>query len=282
MDYPSEHLLDSIEEIATIKERLSLGDRSLTTARGLHVQKKTFPNSELQYAAGGRLTTKLVFVIGADGVKNVKKYQPGGWEFKAEETLELCRTLERASQALEGWPPEKVQIYQSEEPIDSDLVNRVAEANREHYEENHRQWRLGGLPRWIELRDKFLDELKKEWPIEYVEFRTSHRDAKYTTALLQENIAKVYVTGFMYGRGWISPEELTSATLHLGDVLAVKVRHGLKGARSKGIAFADVLAHIATSGTVDGCSTEEEKSENAGEGEPIDKRKHDQFDATNL
>jgi len=69
----------------------------------------------------------------------------------------------------------------------------------------------------------------------------------------------------MYGRGWISPEELTSATLHLGDVLAGKVRRGLKGARSKGIAFADVLAHIATSGTVDGCSTEEEKSENAGE-----------------
>ena len=271
MDYPSDHLLDSIEEIATIKDRLSLGDRSLTTARGLHVQKKIPSSNELQYSAGGRLTAKLVFVIEADGARNVKKYQPGGWEFKVEETLELCRILERVSRALESWPPEKVQIYQSEEPIDSDLINRVAEANREHYEENHRQWRLGGLPRWIELRDKFLDELKKEWPIEYVEFQTHHRGTKYTTALLQENIAKVYVTGFMYGRGWISPEELTNATLHLGDVLASKVRHGLKRARSKGIAFADVLAHIATSGTVDGCSTEEERSEDAGEVEPIDK-----------
>lgn len=271
MDYPSEHLLGSIEEIATIKDRLSLGDRSLTTARGLHVQKKTLFSGELQYTAGGRLMTKLVFVKEADGTRNVKRYQPGGWEFKVEETLELCRILERASQALESWSPEKVRIYQSEEPIDSDLINRVAEANREHYEENNKQWRLGGLPRWIELRDKFLDELKKEWPIEYVEFQTSHRNTKYTAALLQENIAKVYVTGFMYGKGWISPEELTSATLHLGDVLASKVRHGLKGARSKGIAFADVLAHIAASGTVDGCSAEEEKSGNSGEGEPVDK-----------
>ena len=83
MDYPSEHLLDSIEEIATIKDRLSLGDRSLTTARGLHVQKKILPNSEAQYTAGGRLMSKLVFVIGVDGIKDVKKYQPGGWEFKA-------------------------------------------------------------------------------------------------------------------------------------------------------------------------------------------------------
>ena len=58
----------------------------------------------------------------------------------------------------------------------------------------------------------------------------------------------------MYGRGWLSPEELTQATLHLGDVAA------------RGIAFADVLAHIAVIGTVDG-SVPEEKAESEGKPE---------------
>jgi len=268
MEYPSEHLLDSIEEIAAIKERLSLGDRSLTSARGLHVHKKELADEGYLYIAGGRLTKKLIFIRETEGARNVTKYQPGGWEFKVEETLELCRGLERASDTLKKWPPEKVKIYQSDEPVDGELVDRVAEANREHYEENNKQWRLSGLPRWIELRDKFIDELKQEWPVEYVEFQTHPRGSKYTAVLLRENIAKSYVTGFMYGKGWISPEALTNATLHLGNVMAEKLRQGLKEGRSKGIAFADVLAHMASSGTVDGYSTEEDTiRENVAEAE---------------
>jgi len=138
------------------------------------------------------------------------------------------------------------------------MLNTVAEANREHYEENHKQWRLGGLPRWLELQDMFLDELKKEWPIEYVELQTNPRGEKYIAEVVRENITKAYVTGYMYGRGWITPEELTNATLYLGEVVAEKVRHGIKDAKSKGIAFADVLAHIAVIGNVDTGITERE------------------------
>ena len=259
MDYPSEHLLNSIEEIATIKSRLSLGDRSLTSARGLYVHLKGLPSGEVEYGAGGRLTARIAFVKELSGGRNVKKYRPGSWEFKVEETLELCRTLERASEDVKNWPPEKIKVYDSGQTADSDLVEKVSEVNIEHYEENHRQWRLRGLPRWLELRGKFLDELKAEWPIEYAELRLNRKGEKGMTALLQENIAKAYVTGYMYGRGWISPEELTQATLYLGEMVAEKVKRGCRGGKSRGIAFADVLAHIAVIGTVDGSVPEEEK-----------------------
>jgi hypothetical protein len=273
MDYPSEHLLNSIEEIATIKESLSLGDRSLTSAKGLHVHCREIVGDEVEYTAGGRLTTKLAFVKETSGSRNVKKYQPGGWEFKVEETLELSRTLKRANEELKNWPPEKKKIYESGETIDAELVNRVAEINMEHHEENHRQWRLGGLPRWLELRKRFLEELKTEWPVEYAELQLNRKGEKGISELLQENIAKAYVTGYMYGRGWISPEELTQATLHLGDVVAAKVRRGFKGAKSRGIAFADVLAHIAVLGTVDGSvpGEKKEKEEKPKSPEPPDK-----------
>jgi hypothetical protein len=266
MDYPSEHLLNSIEEIATIKESLSLGDRSLTSAKGLHVHSRNLPGDGVEYTAGGRLSTKLAFVKELSGSRSVKKYQPGGWEFKVEETLELSRTLKRASEDLKNWPPEKTRIYESGETIDVELINRVAEINMEHHEENCRQWRLGGLPRWLELRGRFLEELKTEWPIEYAELQLNRKGEKGISKLLQENIAKAYVTGYMYGRGWISPEELTQATLHLGGVVASKARRGFKGAKSRGIAFADVLAHIAVLGTVDG-SVLGEKGEKEGKPE---------------
>jgi hypothetical protein len=261
MDYPSEHLLNSIEEIAAIKNSLSLGDRSLTSAKGLYVHRKGLPSGEVEYAAGGRFSTKIAFVKELGGGRNIKKYQPGDWEFRVEETLELCRTLKRATEDLKNWPPEKTKIYESGEIIDTDLVEKVSEVNIEHYEENHRQWRLRGLPRWLELRDKFLSELKEEWPIEYAELQLSQKSEKGITDLIREHITKAYVTGYMYGRGWISPEEMTQANLYLGDVVAEKVRRGFKGAKSRGIAFADVLAHIAVLGTVSGSVPEGEKGE---------------------
>jgi hypothetical protein len=59
---------------------------------------------------------------------------------------------------------------------------------------------------------------------------------------------------------------MTQANLYLGEVVAEKVRRGFKGAKSKGIAFADVLAHIAVLGTVSGSVPEEEKGEQAESG----------------
>lgn len=259
MDYPSEHLLNSIEEIATIKESLSLGDRSLTSARGLNVNCKPLPANEALYSAGGRFGAKLTFIKDSDGSRSVKKYQPGGWEFQVEETVELCRTLKRATEELKTWSEEKSRMYNSDEPIVPELIDRVAHVRAEHHEDNHRQWREGGLPRWKDLRDKFLSELKQEWPVEYAELQMNRNGKKGITKLLEENLPRAYVTGYMYARGWISPEELTQANLHLGEVVARKVRGGFKGAKSKGLAFADVLAHISVMGTVDGSVVKKDK-----------------------
>ena len=55
----------------------------------------------------------------------------------------------------------------------------------------------------------------------------------------------------MCGRGWISLEELTNANLYLGDLVAGAVKDSLKGAKSKGIAFATSFARIAAIGTAD-------------------------------
>ena len=71
MDYPSEHLLNSIEEIATIKNSLSLGDRALTSAKGLYVHRKGLPSGEVEYAAGGRFSTKITFVKELDFVSGL-------------------------------------------------------------------------------------------------------------------------------------------------------------------------------------------------------------------
>ena len=259
MDYPSEHLLNSIEEIATIKESLSLGDRSLTSARGIHVHYKPPSADEASYSAGGRFGAKLIFTKDSEGSRSIKKYQPGGWEFKVTETLELCRTLKRATEELDTWTEEKARTYNSDEPIVPELIDRVAHVRSEHHEDNHRQWREGGLPRWKELRDKFLSELKQEWPVEYAELQMNRNGEKGITKLLEENLPRAYVTGYMYARGWISPEELTQSNLHLGEVVAKKVRGGFKGAKSKGIAFADVLAHVSVMGTVDGSVTKKDK-----------------------
>ncbi len=259
MQYPTEHLLASIEEISAIQDGLSLVDPSLATIRGIYVRKESLPGEGVEYSTGGHLKTRLVFVRKPDGSWGVSKYQSGDWEYKVEETLELCRTLQRASDELKKWPPEKARIYESGEPIKDALVDRVAGVNMEHDGENHEQWRLYGLPRWLELRDKFLYELEREWPVEYVELMINKKDEAKINDILKGHISRAYITGFMYGKGWIAPEEMTQATLHLGEAMAKKVSQGLKGAKSKGIAFADVLAHIAVAGTVDGSGTQGKK-----------------------
>jgi hypothetical protein len=250
--YPTEHLLKSVEEIAAIQDGLTLVDRSLVNIRGIHISKQSFPGGETEYSVGGQLKTRLVFTRKTDGSWGVSKYQAGDWEYKVEETLELARTLKRACEKIKDWPPEKTKIYQAGETIKKDLVDRVAEVNMEHDAENHEQWRLYGLPRWMELRDKCLYELEREWPIEFVELMINKKDEAKINDILKTHISKAYITGFMYGKGWIGPEEMTQATMHLGEAMARKVSQGLKGAKSKGIAFADVLAHIAVAGTVDG------------------------------
>lgn len=150
-----------------------------------------------------------------------------------------------------NWEPERIAAYEAEEAVNADLLSKVAEANRQHYDELNKQWQLKGFPRWIQLRDKFLDELKKEWPTEYLELKTNQKGAREIAELLRENITKAYGIGYMRGRGWISQEELANASLYLGDLITTKLRYNLKGAKSKGIAFATSLARISAIGHTD-------------------------------
>lgn len=75
--HPPEPLLDSVEEIANIKQSLSLRDRLLTSANGFYVQSGSLPGFEMQYMAGGEFVAKLIFVKKSDGSREVTKYRPG-------------------------------------------------------------------------------------------------------------------------------------------------------------------------------------------------------------
>ena len=66
-----------------------------------------------------------------------------------------------------------------------------------------------------------------------------------------KNVTVAYVSGDMYSKGLISQEELVNATLSLGDTLEGVVRRNLKGAKSKGIAFASAYSIISAEGTID-------------------------------
>ncbi len=123
-----EKLLDKIEEIGAIKRNLSFKDRAQTSGYGLYVQSGRLPGGAAQYMAGGKLLKKLVFIRGADGTRTVKKYKPGDWELKVEDTLSLCRTLEQASKGQAGWAKEKLMAYLAEGACDTALVAKVEEA----------------------------------------------------------------------------------------------------------------------------------------------------------
>lgn len=261
---PPEQLLDKIEEIATIKQTLSLRDRSLTSGNGLYVQSGRLPDGAIQYMAGGKFIAKLIFVRNLDGSKDIKKYQPGDWETKVNIILQLCRELEWMYESVSNWTPEKTAAYEAEEAVNAELVNRVFVAQQQHQEEIDRQWQLRGVPRWMELGKIFLEELKREWPIEYhesniIEFLRGTRRAKEVQDLLQRNAAWAYVYGYMSSRGWISQEELANVGLYLGDSVAEAIRDSLKGhAQSKGIAFASAYSIISAEGIINARAAEKE------------------------
>jgi hypothetical protein len=248
---PPENLLDGIEEIVSLKQTLSLKDRSKTSANGLYVQSGSLPGYGTQYMAGGKFIARLVFVRKLDGYREIKKYRPGDWENKVNETLELCRALRQQPQNPNSWSPEKKAVYELPVVIDGEMLNRVSDANKQHYRELDRNWQIRGRPRWIEMRDIFLDELRNEWPLEYTELRTNQKDAKKVAESLQVNITKAYAAGYMCGKGWISPEELANANSYLGELLVGDLRDSLRGTKSMSTAFATSLMKISAIGHAD-------------------------------
>lgn len=245
--HPPKHLLDSIEEIGNIKQSLSLRDRSLTSANGLYVQSGSLPGYGTQYMAGGEFIAKLVFIIKPDDSREIGKYQPGDWESKVNEVLELCRALTYQ----DNWPPEKKTAYELSVLIDRDMLKRVSEMNKQHNAEIKMNWRIRGHQQLEMMRDTFFNELKNEWPVEYVEIQIIKRDAKKIVELILENIIMAYGVGYMHGKGWISFKELENADLYFGELLAVGIADSLKGAKSKGTAFTFPLIKISSMGRAD-------------------------------
>ena len=249
--HPSENLLDSIEEIATMKKVFSPRDRSLTSANGLYVQSGSLPGYGTQYMAGGEFIAQLVFVRKPDGSREVKKYQPGDWENKVNETLQLCRQLIHLDNAVKMGSGRNT-TYLSGNTIVSDSLKEVFEHINQHHDEIDTQWQLLGFPRGIELLNVFLDELKEKWPTEYSELMNRHIGEKDMEELLEGNSgALAWVFGYICERGWISQEKLMNANMIVGEVLAKEVRNNRKQAKSRGIAFAAAFGRISDLGAVD-------------------------------
>ena len=261
--YPPENLLDSIEEIATMKKVFSLRDRSLTSANGLYVQSGSLPGYGTQYMAGGEFIAKLVFVRKPDGSREVKKYQPGDWENKVNETLQLCRQLIHLDDAAKIGSGRNA-TYLSGNTIISDSLKEVFEHINQHYDEINTQWQLLGFSRGIELLNVFLNELKEKWPIEYSQLMNPYIGEKDMEALLEGDSGTLaWVFGYMCERGWISQEKLVNANTVMGELLAKEVRSNRKQAKSKGIAFAAAFGRISDLGAIDARIMKKEKRANS-------------------
>lgn len=258
---PSEQVLDAVEEIANMKQTLSDTDRSLTSADGLFVQSGSLPGGGIQYMAGGKFLAQLVFERGVDGTRIVRKYKPGDWEVKVEETLLLCRMLYRGDQALREWAPQGFFEHRHEvEAIWADFLR----------------------PRRKDLANLFLTELENEWPLEYSEAvwelppQLDRKDDRVMRVaqevervwdglppLFLENplmslgtlqVQMAYVLGYMVSRGWVSQADVAKANLYLGDQFAATIRRLFNGAKSKGIAFTSALSCVSARGTADACA----------------------------
>jgi len=276
--YPSESILEKIEEIATISRTLSRKQRELTRANGLYVGKGNLPGGAVQYLAGGKFIVRLAFVRNTDSSIQIKKYRRGNWEFKVDDTLQLCRSLKENSVDPEQWasgqvPANESRIagdtnllkretdnleqrttakavrYGAEEAINPYLLGKVSDAYQQHFEENNKHWHSRGLTRLHELRNLFLNKLKSEWPKEHQQLIANADEANEIEELLHTTIIKAYITGYMHGRGWITPEELNNTGLHLSEIIAGAISNSIEEAQSKRMSFNASFAEISIIGS---------------------------------
>ena len=144
----------------------------------------------------------------------------------------------------------KFIAYRVKESIDSTHIRHLREfddARKQHQEELNTFWDRMSPEKRHSLLEPFLGELKKEWPREFSEVQLKE--------IVQDASQRIYqalqialLAGYMTGKGWISMEQLSDVNLHLGDNLAVDIRHILKKAKSRGVAFASAFASVAAEG----------------------------------
>jgi len=254
---PPEDLLDKIEEIGSIKRELPLQYRSLSSITNLYVQSGHVFGGGVQYmAGGGKILTNLVFERRGDGTRDVRKYKPGDWELKVDDTLVLCRLLQRASRVPDGWLADKIAAYELEHPVDLDLFNSARQAYLQHREELLVIWEGGSPVERLELLlQVFWHELEEEWPVEYLEASLQKQGQVDPVTGTVVNIIKLaWGLGYMLGKRWIRDQELAEAHLQLGRDLADIVRSRLKKGESRATGFAGALSAVVAKGTAEALS----------------------------
>ena len=249
-----EELLDKIEEIGAIVAELRgrvFRYRITPNLYGLYVHRRRLSGGATQYTAGGRLIKKLVFIKDTDGTRTIKEYKPGDWELKIDETLSLCRVLDKD---ITEWSEEKFDAYMAEETFDPTLVAKVERDGEEHSDHLGEVWRAAGQTQRDNLAKLFRDELEQEWPTEFLEMLITLQS---TMELVITSIKIAYAAGYMSCKGWITIEELAAYNLYLGDSLVAQIRSILKGAECRGTAFASAFVRVAAEGTKVALTSEE-------------------------
>jgi hypothetical protein len=123
------------------------------------------------------------------------------------------------------------------DPLAIRHLKEVGDVWEQHSAELEDFWRLTSPDECASLMVAFLEELRCEWPREFLQLHPEGLPDAVSEGF-RGSIKQAYVAGFMRGKGWVSKEQETDFGIYLGDKLARDIRSVLKGAKSKGIAFA--------------------------------------------
>jgi len=124
--YPSEKLLNAVEEIAAISAKLPPSQRSLVDSGELHIRSTALPDGSKEFAVWG-IIEYLVFVKETDGSNHLVKYVKADWESEVYKRLSLYRELGGDAEAKDYWGPMVDVGYEAEKPIHttSEIVSKV-------------------------------------------------------------------------------------------------------------------------------------------------------------
>ncbi len=140
--------------------------------------------------------------------------------------------------------------YHAKEYADPVAIRHLKEVDdvwEQHSAELEASWRLTTPDECASLMVAFLEELRREWPREFLQLHPEGLPDAVSEGL-RGSIKQAYLAGFMRGKGWLSKDQETDFGIYLGDKLACDVRSVLKGAKSKGIAFAMGFTAVSVRG----------------------------------
>ena len=126
-------------------------------------------------------------------------------------------------------------------------LKEIGDVWDQHNAELEDFWRLTSPDECASLVVAFLEELRREWPREYSQLNPEGLPDAISEGF-RSDIKRAYAVGCMVGKGWISEEHLSDFNICLGDKLARDIKSVLKGAKSKGIAFASGFTVVAVRG----------------------------------